>query len=413
MPDIAIVWGNWGPYHLARFAALRALATRCGMEAVGIELFAHSGHYEWKTSQHPDGLIRFDHGDDEGAFHPVKLTREVVPVLRQLNLKAVLLPGYWHWSLYLNAWSRLLGARTVVMTDAHLATTNRSWARERLKQMVMPRFGAGLASGRWSQRFLAHYGLPGDRVFLGYDAVDNDHFASAGDAARARDRELRMQLGLPDRFFLNLGRFVPKKNLTTLVRAYAQAASTADDFPALVLVGNGESKDIVRAEVVRADLALIDHHAENPEAVTAGPAVHFYPFQQVDQTPTFFALAEAFVLPSLWEEWGLVVNEAMAAGTPVVVSDQVGSTGELVTDGETGLLFPPTDIDRLASHLQRLATDAALRAHLRTAGKERVEKFGLERFACGALAASLTAIGSSFPEPLCALGQRYGITSPS
>ena len=106
----------------------------------------------------------------------------------------------------------------------------------------------------------------------------------------------------------------------------------------------------------------------------------FYPFQQADMTPLFFALCEAFVLPSTREEWGLVVNEAMACGAPVIVSKRVGSHFDLVEEGVTGFSFDPDDAAALAGLLGRIAGDEDLRVRLGVAGRKRIEDWKPDRF---------------------------------
>ena len=107
--------------------------------------------------------------------------------------------------------------------------------------------------------------------------------------------------------------------------------------------------------------------------VRGGAEVVFYPFQQADMTPLFFALCEAFVLPSKREEWGLVVNEAMACGAPVVVSNRVGSHFDLVRDGENGFVFAPDDVEQLAGILHHFDEDPELSRRLGTEGCKAIQ----------------------------------------
>jgi glycosyltransferase involved in cell wall biosynthesis len=106
---------------------------------------------------------------------------------------------------------------------------------------------------------------------------------------------------------------------------------------------------------------------------SGGAEVVFYPFQQADLTPLFFALCEAFVLPSKREEWGLVVNEAMACGAPVVVSNRVGSHFDLVRDGENGFVFAPDDVEQLAGILHHFDEDPELSRRLGTEGCKAIQ----------------------------------------
>jgi glycosyltransferase involved in cell wall biosynthesis len=107
-------------------------------------------------------------------------------------------------------------------------------------------------------------------------------------------------------------------------------------------------------------------------------------FRQIGELPRFYAHAGAFVHASTTEQWGLVVNEAMASGLPVLVSNLCGCAPELVVEGINGFTFDPRDVDELARGMRRIASmDESERAGLASAGQRRVSAWGLERFAAG------------------------------
>ena len=158
---------------------------------------------------------------------------------------------------------------------------------------------------------------------------------------RAGDPSFRTRFGLPQRFFLASNRFLPKKNLPGLLRAFAQYRTAAGADPwDLVLLGDGPLRPDV--ERLIADIGL------------AG-AVHLPGFKQYPELPAYYGLAGAFVHASTSEQWGLVVNEAMAAGLPVLVSDRCGCAPDLVAEGINGFTFPPEDHVRLAGLMSEVA----------------------------------------------------------
>jgi glycosyltransferase involved in cell wall biosynthesis len=154
---------------------------------------------------------------------------------------------------------------------------------------------------------------------------------------------------------------------------------------------------------------------ENP------PGVHFYGFRQIDENPVFYALADAFILPSLWEEWGLVVNEAMASGLPAVVSETAGCAEDLLRPGRptlanghpvempvgfgrlsdrirrNGVVFDPCSPESMADALGFLSSAPELRAAMGRAGRVIIEDFSCEAFARNALLAARTALGEHVP----------------
>jgi glycosyltransferase involved in cell wall biosynthesis len=335
-----------------------------------------------------------------------------------LGIKACFLPSYWPKpSLAALLAAKSLGIGTVLMCESHAGTSRSrgfaSWVKHRLVRM----FDAGLVGGHPQKRYYASLGLPQDRIFIGYDAVNNDYFAGRAQEVRSKAADIRRQYDLPPRYFLSLGRFVAKKNLATLLRSYRQFLD-ADSRPQthLVMVGAGEEDARLRALCRDLRLPIYDHSATaaaspTPPTDVRQPGVHFYGFRQIEENPTFYALADAFILPSSWEEWGLVVNEAMCCGLPVVVSNTVGCAEDLVPAlppgsanhgqrstrldqdrRQNGFVFDPASVTALAESLLALEGDPALRQQMGQASRSIIQEFSCEAFARNALLAAQLAL---------------------
>lgn len=390
-----IVWGNWGPYHYARFNAFRAAAQREDIKVEGIQLFPSSGIYAWASDEMADGVHYLDLGNDEMAFRPWLLTTKLAPLVRRLKPDVVFVPSYWHWSLFLNAVSRLAGARIVMMNESHAGTERARGWKKKIKSRIVASFHAGLVGGTPHREFFSSMGLSADKIHLGYDAIDNEYFADAAAEARSQTGTQSPHLHLPKRYFLSLGRFVQKKNLGFVIRAFARAnASLECNNTHLVFVGSGETENELRQLCREESLPTIDHvpGSTAPEFDDESPAVHFFGFRQVNENPTFYAHATAFVLASLYEEWGLVVNEAMACGTPVLVSNTVGCAQDLVTHGKNGFTFSPDDLDGLVNAFKTLAESPDKRFAMGQASRERIAEWGTGRFGEGAVKAFHSAL---------------------
>jgi glycosyltransferase involved in cell wall biosynthesis len=420
MARISIVWGLWGPYHCRRFVALRDLAACEGHQVVGASLFSGSRDYQWDSIHLPDGVVHFDLGKDETKFPLGNLSR-LLAIPRKLRTEVALLPSYFHWSLALNAATRLSGARLVMMNDTHAGTARASGLKAAFKQKVVAGFHAGFVAGAPQRRYFASLGLPAEKIFTGYDAVDNDYFARRAEEVRGQRSEIRDQYDLPEHYFLSLGRFVAKKNLATLIRAYRKFLDSRPHSQThLVMVGSGEEEAKLRAFCKdlrlpiydKADLKIGNRKSEIGNEV---PGVHFYGFRQIEENPVFYALADAFILPSLWEEWGLVVNEAMASGLPVIVSETAGCAEDLLKPGrlpapvhlstdlskrlarlagrlrQNGFVFNPQSPESLADVLLALESAPALREIMGQASRRIVEHFSCANFARNALRAAQAA----------------------
>jgi glycosyltransferase involved in cell wall biosynthesis len=241
--------------------------------------------------------------------------------------------------------------------------------------------------GQTNASYLRKLGMADDQIFLGYDVVDNDHFSSKSTIARATEPSVRKKLGLPRRYILACARFTLKKNLPFLVTAYSSFVRRfGSDAPSLVMLGDGP----LRSELESLTLSLNLKHK-----------VHFHGFQSYETIPSYYALAEAFVHPSTVEQWGLVVNEAMACGTPVLVSKPCGAAAELVKEGVTGYTFDPQNRDELAARIYDLTSDPERRAGLSRNCLDEIALWSPARFVSGLRQAMHRARGDyRGPSPL-------------
>ena len=404
-----------------------------------------------------------------------------------------------------------------MMNESHAGTEQATGWKRWIKRQIVKQFDAALVGGEPHKRHFASLGIPTDKIFTGYDAVDNDFFASRADDIRAAakksdvwrvtsdesgekpgaehlstlnsqpstEQSLHSAYGLPERYFLSLGRMVEKKNLATLIAAYGRYCDewrvTSDESgrqaPAsLVFVGSGVLEGALREQARTLGLRVVDRTDAGPKTKrlkdeeTKGPqsqaeprlcepkaepqmaprqtglsqnckpntensvesdrgAVYFYGFRQIEENPVFYALAEAFVLPSLKEEWGLVVNEAMACSLPVIVSRTAGCAEDLLPGSESwqcsvgsiqfgeekttddrkpltddsleersnGFVFDPKSSDALSEALRRIADPLnPQRSTLNAAAmgrrsREIVAKFSCENFARQAMRAAEAA----------------------
>jgi glycosyltransferase involved in cell wall biosynthesis len=446
MARIILVWGLWGPYHRRRFEAFRDHARNQGHQVTGVSLFSGSRDYQWRPESLPDGVVHFDLGKDETKF-PIGKIGSLLALPRKLRPHVALLPSYDHWSLALNAATRLSGGRVVMMNDTHSGTACARGLKAAFKRKVVAAFHAGFVAGAPQRRYFASLGLPSERIFTGYNAVDNDYFALKAGEIRERKQEVRSQYDLPERYFLSLGRFVAKKNLSALIRAYRMFLdSDRAGQVHLVMVGSGEEDTKLRSFCRTLRLPVYDKTPAGTDDRKAKmrdvpPGVHFYGFRQINENPVFYALAEAFILPSLREEWGLVVNEAMASGLPVIVSDTAGCVEDLLkppwpaapetrpTDrlGKTsqtgvrirqnGCVFNPNSHESLAQALLVLAAAPVLREVMGKASRVIIGNFSCDVFARNALLAARAAMGEIVSVPPAfspaeqAVGAASGLTS--
>ena len=202
--------------------------------------------------------------------------------------------------------------------------------------------------GSASREYISKLGMPYRWIWEGYDVVDNGYFSAGAERVLERQREYRDLAGLPRDYFLYVGRFSSEKNLIRLLEAYRRYRQQQPNAWGLVLVGDGPQREEVFRTVQ--SLGLED-------VVCPG-------FKQIEDLPLYYALGSAFILPSTSEPWGLVVNEAMASGLPVLVSNRCGSAHDLVSQGNNGYTFDPYDVGDMAECMRKLSDsgDAVRRA---------------------------------------------------
>lgn len=295
----------------------------------------------------------------------------VMSLLREWRPNAVLVTG-WHVPIVRKAAleAKLLRIPCVVRGDSNGMEEAGSFRRLR-HALLLGLYDAVLAVGVANERFYRDRGVPADRVFPAPYFVDNRWFEERAATLATRREELRSRWDIPpDRCcFVFAGKLEPRKRVLDLMEAIAICGRDGARARALV-VGSGEQGEEAR------------HLAQS-----LGLPVTFAGFLNQTEIVEAFVAADCLVLPSSFEPWGLVVNEAMACGLPAIVSDRVGCWPDLVPDGTTGAVYPCGDVTSLAGRMGELAGDAGRRAEASMRAREKVAMYSPEAAADGLVAA--------------------------
>jgi glycosyltransferase involved in cell wall biosynthesis len=372
---VAIIFHRFGPYHCARVRAVAAKAP-----VVGIEVVRKDSTYQWDVIHDARGFRRVTLFPELEGNQPSlrELRRRLYSCLEKEHPRAVAIPG---WSapyalLALN-WCLHKAIPAVLMADSTVLDKRRISLAEWVKGRLLRLYSSALTGGGRQIEYLRLLGFTETAIFPGYPVVDNAHFQAfrfpdeGGVAARSS--------------FLVCCRFDPVKNLPRLLEAYARyrqaAGSSAWD---LVLAGDGPERD----KLVQAIRMLgLDGSVRLPG------------FVQYGELPALYARAGVLILPSVSETWGLVVNEAMAAGLPVLVSNRCGCAPELVEEGRNGFTFDPYDIEGLARLMVRMSTMSdAERAAMGQASREIISRWTPETFATNLVKAVEAALAAPRPK---------------
>ena len=316
-----------GPYHHARFDAV------CDyIDLHVLETRPQSQEYPWDF--HEKSLYScyqlYDNLSPECDPVPSSLDKQLAELIDRLLPDVVVSVGWADC-----AYQRLLIAchqrclPLVIVSDSRQHDQSRSSVKEWIKRQLLRGYSAALVAGSESRAYLTQLGFPGDVISQPWDVVDNDLFAAAASLPST---------GSASPHFLSVSRLVEKKNHRGLLSAYAAYQRQGGTW-GLTLIGSGP----LERELRQAMTQLPD-----PSRVT------LLPFQQLSDLTASYAQASAFVLASTTDQWGLVVNEALAAGLPCLVSSACGCSIDLIEDGRTGWSFNPRDSQSLTALMHQV-----------------------------------------------------------
>ncbi len=285
--------------------------------------------------------------------------------------------GYAHLTTWLAvAAARVRGMRVLIRDEQTLLHPRPLHVRlfKEIALRALYSQSSALYIGEENRRYFRHYGMPDERMHAARYCIDGDALRVRFDAAVRRRSEIRARFGIAGDapVVMFCGKLIEKKQPLRLIEAFARVRRGAEC--SLLIVGDGPLRAEAEARVARLDV----------------DDVHFGGFVNQSEIAEAYAAADVFVLPSgLHETWGLVVNEAMTCGLPVIVSDKVGCATDLVRDGVTGFVVPHDSTARLADAIETLVGDAGLRARFGHASRSRIAAYSIAAAADGIVAGCL------------------------
>lgn len=333
------------------------------------------GGYRWRF------LPSASRTDISGRFLK-RPNRDIAWEIARRRYDAVWAHGYAHLTTWLAAAAaRMSGARLLVRDEQTLLHPRPPHKRALKWAALRVLFGQahGLYIGEQNRRHFKRYGMPDERLFHAPYCVDNAALRTRAAELAPRRGELRASFGITDEApaVLFAGKLIEKKQPLLLLEAFARARGWCPAW--LLLAGDGPLR--AEAEALAAARGIADR-------------VRFAGFLNQAELARAYAAADVFVLPSKRHEtWGLVVNEAMNFGLPVIVSDKVGCAIDLVRPEESGFVVPHDDAVALARAVATLVADAELRRTFGARGREIVGRYSIEAAADGIVAACMAATG--------------------
>lgn len=357
--QISLVWAQFAPYHVDRCEAV-AVRLAKDFDVQAVEVASRSETYAWE----PAGAVA---GASKVTLFPEQSFESIPAIKRAWALFKVLRRsdyvffgiGYNERDIILLSFVlRLFGVCPIMMSDSKYDDRQRLVWFELFKSVILSVYGAGLVAGRRQVAYFKFLNFRRRLLVKGYDTVGVDRIRSEAGIGPRSERDagdcypVPSAPGLPfgARNFVFVGRFVSKKNLFVLLEAYgAYLRMAGHDARRLVLIGDGPDGPMLRARI---------------DTLGIGGMVDLPGFKSSSGVAIALSKALALILISTEEQWGLVVNEALAFGLPIIASQTVGACDTLVRNLINGFIVESHSVEAIAFAMLRLSTDEALWANM-------------------------------------------------
>jgi 1,2-diacylglycerol 3-alpha-glucosyltransferase len=342
--NILLIWDRMGDYHRARWVGLRNAMRDHRVFAA--DLGSADKLYGWSNTE--NNSDHFQLSEKPPSSFDLKRLKRFRQIVQNNNIQTLCIAGYGRpeYILFI-LYGFLTGRRVIVFAESWYAG---NWITDSLKSMFLKLTCSGfLVSGqRAFQHFTQRLGIPPLRVKIGYSVVDNEHFRRNSSTKRSEKKNV-----------LCIARFVDDKNLELLIETFLKSRLPANGWT-LRLVGGGPLEGRI-------------------SAMAKDAAIHINRWVGYEELPAHYHDAGVFVLPSKFEPWGLVINEAMAAGLPVIVSNAVGCLPDLVKE-TNGWTFSEYSSGQLITIFNSIADDASSLPIKSEASSILIEQFSVTVF---------------------------------
>lgn len=283
--------------------------------------------------------------------------------VRKFKPDVVNVSGYYETAMNIVIfYCRLMGIKVIISVDSTEDDKPNIWWKEAIKRFVVNRAQGFFCYGSKAAEYMLKFGVEPRQILLENNAVDNQKISLIYHEAYQSRAAEKQRYGLKLYNFIYTGRLMAIKNISNLLIAFSKLKT--EDW-GLIILGDGAEGENLQKYVT-------DNQLER---------VKFIEGQAWYNVPKFMALGDVFVLPSYSEPWGLVVNEAMVGGMPVIVSNKCGSSHDLVKNGKNGYTFNPYDTDELAAIMEKFVSEPDKIKSFGKVSKEIIKKYSPEQVA--------------------------------
>lgn len=298
----------------------------------------------------------------DGVLEDLSLKQRVLGILRTIQSyrpDIVNLTGYYDLASLIVLWyCKLKGIKTVLSNESTSGDHTRNFSKELFKSLFIIKLFDGFFNfGQQSKEYMLALGAKASQMLVNRNCVDNQLLVEIYNENYQQRVSKQSSLNLPKHNFIFVGRLIEFKNLFKLLDAF-KIAQRNEDW-GLIILGDGELKSTLK------------QYAQDLEVKN----VFFFEGVNWQQVPQYLSLSDVLVLPSFSEPWGLVVNEAMACGLPVAVSNKCGCTAELVKESENGFMFNPENVNEIAETLVKFMDKKLDLVKMGEASKQIIQEY--------------------------------------
>jgi glycosyltransferase involved in cell wall biosynthesis len=330
----------WAHYKAIVFNELqKIISTKKGGELLVVQIASieksriELGDIDTSFHQYPYHLIH------DGILEDISLKQRVLGILNQIKSfkpDIVNLTGYYDIASWIVLfYCKLKGIKTILSNESTEGDHSRNNIKELCKSLIIRQFDGFFNFGTLSKNYLLTLGAKAEKMLVNRNCVDNELLKKNYSESILSRPDRQSALNLSKNNFIFVGRLIEFKNLFFLLECFSEAQKQSEKDWGLIILGDGEQKVSLQNFVKE----------QNIKNVSFQNGVSW------QEVPEYLALSDVFVLPSYSEPWGLVVNEAMACGMPVLVSEKCGCAIDLVQNGKNGFTFSTYDKNQLTSLL--------------------------------------------------------------
>jgi glycosyltransferase involved in cell wall biosynthesis len=330
----------WAHYKAIIFNELQKIISHKPADKLLVVQFAlveksrlNLGKSDLSIHQYPYHLLH------EGTLEEVGLWTKisgVIKTIQQFKPTVVNLTGYYDmasWVILL--YCKINRIKTVLSNESTAGDHTRKGLKEKIKAFIIKQFDGYFNFGTLSKNYLLDLGANPNKMLVNRNCVDNAALKMIYQKSIINRVSEQVRLGLASKNFIFVGRLIDFKNLFHFLNAFQEAQKQSNQDWGVIILGDGELKNDLQQFVTEKNISKVS----------------FQKGISWQQVPEYLTLSDVLVLPSYSEPWGLVVNEAMACGLPVLVSDKCGCAIDLVKNGENGYTFSPTNHEELTNLL--------------------------------------------------------------